>query len=180
MPPFNYCPACGAAGITFKNEKEFSCGACGFGYFHNVATAAGVILESSGRVLCLTRAAEPGLGLLALPGGFVDPGERAEDAAARECLEETGINAVGLEFFGSYPNSYNYSGVRYSTCDLIFRARPRPDSLLAADGLPLVAGQAGEVAAAEWIMAAELDPGRFAFSSIRKALTDWLTRPNVG
>lgn len=49
-----------------------------------------VILERDGAVLLVERRFPP-LGW-ALPGGFVDPGERVGDAAVREALEETGLH----------------------------------------------------------------------------------------
>ncbi|SHG82893.1 NUDIX domain-containing protein [Streptoalloteichus hindustanus] len=42
-------------------------------------------------VLVVKRAKEPFRTAVALPGGFVEPGERAADAAVRELAEEAGI-----------------------------------------------------------------------------------------
>ena len=43
------------------------------------------------QVLLIRRGRRPGLGLLALPGGFLDPGERIFAACRRELAEETGL-----------------------------------------------------------------------------------------
>lgn len=49
------------------------------------------IVVQSGHVLLVRRRAAPGKGLWAMPGGFLNPQERIEDAALRELREETGI-----------------------------------------------------------------------------------------
>jgi 8-oxo-dGTP diphosphatase len=55
------------------------------------------------KVLLVTRTAEPFAGELALPGGFVRPGESLPQAAERELTEKTGVIPPGhLEQLGTY------------------------------------------------------------------------------
>ncbi|AKT40761.1 NUDIX domain-containing protein [Chondromyces crocatus] len=49
------------------------------------------------QVLLIRRGKDPYEGRWALPGGFCDPGESVEQAAARELEEETGLRGVHLE-----------------------------------------------------------------------------------
>jgi 8-oxo-dGTP diphosphatase len=54
------------------------------------------------RVLLIERGGDPFAGSWALPGGFIEPGERVIAGAARELAEETGIEAGPLELLGIY------------------------------------------------------------------------------
>ena len=58
--------------------------------------------------------------MLDLPGGFIDPGETAEQGAGREIKEELKIDVGPLEYLGSYPNTYEFKNVSYNSCDLLF------------------------------------------------------------
>ena len=53
-------------------------------------------------VLLVQRAYPPFAGEWALPGGFVDEGERVAHAAARELAEETGLKLGSLSLLGVY------------------------------------------------------------------------------
>jgi 8-oxo-dGTP diphosphatase len=57
---------------------------------------------SAPQVLLVQRANPPFAGSWALPGGFVEHGERVAQAAPRELLEETGVRAGELELLGVY------------------------------------------------------------------------------
>ncbi|TVQ92384.1 MAG: NUDIX hydrolase [Chromatiaceae bacterium] len=66
--------------------------------------AADAIIELTdrpGRPIVLIQRANPPHGW-ALPGGFVDPGERVERAAMREAHEETGLDITLLALLGLY------------------------------------------------------------------------------
>ncbi len=52
------------------------------------------ILDGEGRLLLIQRLREPEAGCWGLPGGKIDFGERAEQAAVREIAEELGIRVT--------------------------------------------------------------------------------------
>ena len=58
--------------------------------------------DSVPHLLLVQRARPPFAGEWALPGGFVDEGERVAYAAARELAEETGLKLGSLSLLGVY------------------------------------------------------------------------------
>lgn len=89
----HFCPRCGAGLVLarqFGRERPV-CPRCGWIFFPDPKVASAVLVEERGQVLLVRRANDPARGLWTLPAGFVDAGEDPAQAAARECLEETGL-----------------------------------------------------------------------------------------
>ena len=142
------------------------CAACNFQLYFNPAVAVAVFIQrDDGRILLIRRANDPGAGLLAPPGGFINIGECAEAAVHREILEEVGIRLSDLRFLCSQPNDYFFSGVTYPVLDLFFTARP-----LETEG----DFNSEEVHAVEWHSAKTLRGEVLAFQSMRAAWQAWL------
>lgn len=59
----------------------------------------------------------------AIPGGFIDYGESAEDAARREAKEETGLDIVNLRQFHTYSNPDR--DPRHHTISVVFVAQAK-------------------------------------------------------
>ena len=64
-------------------------------------TADGAIIKD-GKILLIERKNEPFKGKWALPGGFVEYGEKVEDAVVREVNEETGLDTKIIDIVGVY------------------------------------------------------------------------------
>ncbi|WP_415238329.1 2-dehydropantoate 2-reductase [Seleniivibrio woodruffii] len=69
-------------------------------YLYTPKLTADVIARKGNSILLIERMNEP-FGW-AIPGGFVDYGEKVEDAAVRELFEETGIKTDSIELLGIY------------------------------------------------------------------------------
>jgi 8-oxo-dGTP diphosphatase len=89
-----HCPACGEPFAADAPASPRRCDACGRIWYHDPKVATGVVVEHEGRILLVRRNHEPMLGRWAFPSGYVDAGELVEAAAAREVLEETGVEVA--------------------------------------------------------------------------------------
>ena len=81
-----------------------------------------VIVERGDGKILLVQRRNPPLGW-ALPGGFIDYGESAEDAARREVTEETGVTALLTDLLGVY--SAPDRDPRHHTMSVVFIGRSR-------------------------------------------------------
>lgn len=58
----------------------------------------GIVIHRDDEVLLMRRASVHGSGTWSTPGGHLDPGESLEKCAAREALEETGVELENVRF----------------------------------------------------------------------------------
>jgi ADP-ribose pyrophosphatase YjhB (NUDIX family) len=70
--------------------------------YSNPTPAVDAILQRDSKVLMVRRKKDPFKGQLALPGGFVNEGETAEDAMKREAMEETSLEVEPIDILGVY------------------------------------------------------------------------------
>ncbi|MBQ0050949.1 MAG: NUDIX domain-containing protein [Treponema sp.] len=172
MNDFNQCPICGSKKIQNVNNRKWTCPDCDLELYNNVASAVGlVICDKEGKVLFERRAKEPRKGFLAFPGGFVDPDESAEEACFRECKEEIGVEPVKIKYIASFPNTYEFKGITYKTCDLFFEAVLPENAELKAQETEVLGFEHRYVRTKE-----ELEELPLAFESARKTLNLWMNR----
>ena len=163
-----YCPKCGSSQFLSHDDKSFKCGSCGFHLYFNASSAVAVLVaDENKRLMLVTRGVEPDYGKLDLPGGFVDPGETAENAVKRELFEELGMKVKSVRYFSSAPNEYIFSGFSVFTTDLAFVAVPeRISGLKAMD----------DILEFRFYAEDELDYGDIAAPSIKKFVRDYFKK----
>jgi 8-oxo-dGTP diphosphatase len=93
-------------------------------------TVDAAIVDGS-RIVLIRRVNPPFEGMWALPGGFVDYGERVEDACVREAREETSLDVEIVNLVGVYSDPKR--DPRGHTCGIVYLCRMRGGKLKAAD-----------------------------------------------
>lgn len=161
---FNYCPNCGSSNHEFENEHRFHCKDCGFVYYHNMAAAVMVIIEREDKYLFTVRNIEPERGKLDFPGGFVDPGETAQEAATRELKEELNLDLkpTDFELIDTEANDYLYLNIPYRTLDVIFKT-------VLPEGAKIILEDA-EITDFLWLSKEEIDLDKIGFKSMKKVV----------
>ena len=95
-PPPRFCPQCAE-----PLAAPTGCRRCGWIHYVDPKVAVVVLaLDEQDRLLYVRRNHEPAMYQWAWPSGFVDAGERVEDAAVREVREETGVEVEIEELLG--------------------------------------------------------------------------------
>lgn len=183
MNEFNFCPNCGKKNIKYIDGKKWLCPDCGFDLYNNVASAVGIIIyDDNGNVLFEKRAKNPRKDFLALPGGFCDNDERAEDAVVRECKEEIGFAPENIKFICTFPNRYEYKNILYKTCDIFFTSKV-PGKIKSVENLiKRLSAQESEVkgfSSFKVNSTKDIEKIPLAFESAKKTLTLWLSERKI-
>ncbi|MFN0093876.1 MAG: NUDIX hydrolase [Dehalococcoidia bacterium] len=159
-----YCMQCGQRLTTAVPEgdskRRLVCLDCGFIHYINPRPVAGTIpIRADGRFLLLRRAIEPRRGRWVFPGGYMDVGETAEDAAARETREEANLEIANLQLLGVYTRP------EPGVVVIVYTAEATTD------------GEAGDEALElGWFGADEIPWDDLAFDSTVSALRDLVSR----
>jgi ADP-ribose pyrophosphatase YjhB (NUDIX family)/GNAT superfamily N-acetyltransferase len=127
--------------------------------YQNPVPGVGILVETDGGVILIRRGHPPHQGRWALPSGFIEADESIEDAAVRECKEETGLDVELVEIFGvdSFPEGPVQSGII-----IFYRARPVGGDLRPGD-------DATEAA----VFGPDRLPADLAFRTHRTVLARW-------
>ena len=154
---YTYCPRC-ATQLT--EEVRFGkmrpiCPKCGWIHFVDPKVAAAVLVEQDGRVLLARRGNEPFRGLWTLPAGFINGDEDPAEAAARECLEETGLSVHVIRVLDIIPGREHPRGADFI---IVYQAEVISGELKADD----------DADAVEWFRRDQLPP--LAFRATQKVL----------
>ncbi|HVP39164.1 MAG TPA: NUDIX hydrolase [Candidatus Saccharimonadales bacterium] len=121
--------------MSREGEVREICERCGAQVrtWQRAAVTVDMLIQVDRRLVLVYRKNDPVA--WALPGGYCNYGERLEDAARREALEETGLELNGLEQFHTY--SEPDRDPRQHSVSTVFLARGR--------GTPRAGDDAGEV-----------------------------------
>ncbi|MBK9942588.1 MAG: GNAT family N-acetyltransferase [Kouleothrix sp.] len=155
-----YCARCGTAmerRLVDERERDV-CPACGFILYRNPVPAVGVVVALEGQIVLVRRRYAPRAGCWALPAGFMELGESAEEAAIRECHEETGLLVRVDHLLGVY----SIGEGQHTGLLIIYAATATGGELVAADD----ATEAG-------IFSADALPAPMAFPTHLQAIDRW-------
>jgi ADP-ribose pyrophosphatase YjhB (NUDIX family) len=159
---FRFCPKCGGAlarrHLKVSEPARRVCETCTFIFYDDPKVAACTIPVLDNKIVLLKRGIEPSYGKWVFPGGFLDAGERVEDAALRETWEEVNLHVEVTRLL----NVYSYPG--YPVIVIVYLAKVVGGQLQAMD----------ETLEVQTFAPAEIPWDELAFPSTRDALTEYV------
>jgi ADP-ribose pyrophosphatase YjhB (NUDIX family) len=159
---YRHCPRCGGPlgeRVLFPYDPpRLVCDACRFVFYVDPKVAVGAICTVGGGIVLLRRGIAPGYGRWVFPGGYVDRGEKLEEAARREALEEVRLEVRVTRLV----NAYSYAG------------RPVIVLVYAADVIGGALGCGSEALEVRAFAPRDIPWDDLAFRSTHEALRDYL------
>lgn len=127
-----FCPRCGTALVERLHTGKLrpTCPTCNWVYFPDPKVAVVVLIRKNEHVLLVQRMFDPQKGHWTLPSGFVDAGEDPQAAAARECLEETGLQIEDLKLLDVI---YSHEFPRGASILILYQAQVKSGELRPGD-----------------------------------------------
>ena len=127
-----FCPRCGTALVERLHSGKVRpvCPTCNWVYFPDPKVAVVVLIRKDEHVLLVQRMFDPQKGQWTLPSGFVDAGEDPKAAAARECLEETGLVIDELKLLDVI---YSHEYPRGASILILYQAQVKSGELKPGD-----------------------------------------------
>jgi 8-oxo-dGTP diphosphatase len=124
-----------------------------------------IIIKRDSEVLLVRRKKDPFKNYLSLPGGFVDEGERVEDAARREAKEETSLDIEPIEILGVYSDPRR--DPRKHIMSIVFIVR-----IIDGNNNEAKAEAKDDAEQIEWMTLEDIDKKEFGFDH-KKILLDY-------
>ena len=97
-----FCGCCGKPMIPGTDERKMVCPGCGNVVYPRINPAILAAVTDGDRLLMTRYAAGP-VQRFVLIAGFTEIGETAEEAVAREVMEEVGVKVKNIRYYGSQP-----------------------------------------------------------------------------
>ncbi len=152
-----YCGTCGTS-MELSTNISKKCPSCGREVWPQLSIAVIVLIHRGNEVL-LVKARNFKRDFYGLVAGFVETGERLEDALQREVLEETGLQIKNIRYFDSQPWPY-------------------PSGLMVGFNADYESGtlhiQESELTAADWFSKDNLPAIPEKLSIARRLIDNWL------
>ena len=131
----NHCTNCGGAlrfgEVPGEHRHRLVCVDCGhIAYVNPRLVVTAFPVTDTGELILLRRGIEPGLGLWAQPGGFLEVDETVHEAAIRETHEETGLLIEPGEIIGLYTRlEASVVTIAYEAKIVGGKAAPTPEAI---------------------------------------------------
>jgi len=160
-----FCSRCGTqldfGPLAGEDRQRLTCPNCRFVFYVNPRLVVTTLpITERGEVVLIRRGIEPGYGLWAQPGGFLEIDETVVEGAIRETREETGYEVEPVSIVGLY------SRVAAAIVTVIYEAR-------IIGGVPMTSHETLETRP---FAPEEIPWDKLAFETSIKGLRDWLAR----